>query len=101
MTDPRSGWGCRKLLPELYREKGTVVGALVWWLIPITFTLLAIAWVTWVNRPRRPADPHETLAAHQRFTAALERSEAAGKPVSSKRPVVDPSPDDVPPARSA
>ena len=49
--------------------------ALAWWLIPITATLLAVGWVTWRNRPRRPADAHETLAAHRRFTAALERSE--------------------------
>ena len=49
--------------------------AFAWWLIPITATLLAVLWVTWVNRPRRPADAHQTLAAHQRFTEALERSE--------------------------
>lgn len=51
------------------------MAALAWWLIPITATLLAIGWVTWMNRPRRPADAHDTLAAHQRFTAALQRSE--------------------------
>ncbi|MFL6287545.1 MAG: hypothetical protein ACJ73L_04050 [Actinomycetes bacterium] len=45
--------------------------AMAWWLIPITATLLAVAWVTWSARPRRPADPHETLAAHRRFTEAL------------------------------
>ena len=45
--------------------------AMAWWLIPITATLLAVAWVTWTARPRKPADPHETLAEHQRFTQAL------------------------------
>lgn len=45
--------------------------AMAWWLIPIVATLLAVAWVTWTARPRRPADPHETLAAHKRFTEAL------------------------------
>ena len=45
--------------------------AMAWWLIPITATLLAVAWVTWNGRPRRPADPHDTLAAHRRFTEAL------------------------------
>lgn len=64
------------------------LGALVWWLIPITFTLLAIVWVTWVNRPRRPADAHDTLAAHQRFTAALQRSEDAARSMPSERPNV-------------
>lgn len=45
--------------------------AMAWWLIPITATLLAVAWVSWNGRTRRPADPHETLAAHRRFTEAL------------------------------
>jgi len=44
---------------------------MAWWLIPIVATLLAVAWVTWRARPRRPADPHQTLAAHKRFTDAL------------------------------
>ncbi len=57
--------------------------ALAWWLIPITATLLAVVWVTWRNRPRRPADAHETLAAHQRFTAALERTEQRDTPSSA------------------
>jgi hypothetical protein len=47
------------------------VQAMAWWLIPITATLLAVAWVTWTARPKRPADPHSTLAAHRRFTEAL------------------------------
>ena len=50
---------------------GDEVQAMAWWLIPITATLLAIAWVTWTARPRRPASPHNTLAAHRRFTEAL------------------------------
>ena len=45
--------------------------AMAWWLIPISATLLAVAWVTWSARPKRPADPHHTLAAHRRFTEAL------------------------------
>jgi hypothetical protein len=45
--------------------------AMAWWLIPIVATLLAVAWVTWRARPRRPADPHQSLAAHRRFTEAL------------------------------
>lgn len=51
--------------------------AMVWWLIPITATLLAVAWVAWRARPKRPADPHETLAAHRRFTEALTPTERA------------------------
>jgi hypothetical protein len=59
------------------------VEALAWWLIPITATLLAVVWVTWRNRPRRPADAHETLAAHRRFTAALERTEQRDTPTTA------------------
>jgi hypothetical protein len=70
------------------------VNPLLWLLIPAVATLLAIGWVTWVNRPRRPADAHDTLAAHRRFTAALERSEA-GAPANHGRT------EDDPPARSA
>ncbi len=45
--------------------------AMAWWLIPIVATLLAVIWVTWRARPRRPVDPHHSLAAHRRFTEAL------------------------------
>lgn len=45
--------------------------AMAWWLIPIVATLLAVVWVTWRARPRRPVDPHHSLAAHRRFTEAL------------------------------
>lgn len=44
---------------------------MAWWLIPIVATLLAVVWVTWRARPRRPVDPHHSLAAHRRFTEAL------------------------------
>lgn len=63
--------------------------AMAWWLVPITATLLAIAWVTWSARPRRPADPHDTLAAHRRFTEALSPS----TPDDSERGVRRDAPD--------
>ena len=44
---------------------------MAWWLIPILATLLAVMWVTWRARPRGPVDPHDSLAAHRRFTEAL------------------------------
>lgn len=44
---------------------------MAWWLIPIVATLLAVVWVTWRGRPRRRVDPHDSLAAHRRFTEAL------------------------------
>lgn len=46
--------------------------ALAWWGIPIGATLLAIVWVTVANRPRRPADPHESMEQYARFRAALD-----------------------------
>lgn len=72
--------------------------AMAWWLIPITATLLAVLWVTWVNRPRKPADAHDTLAAHRRFTAALERTEAGGGTHRSAEssPAVDSEVEDAP-----
>jgi hypothetical protein len=56
------------------------VQAMAWWLIPIIATLLAVVWVTWTARPRRPADPHHTLAAHKRFTDALTRPTEVAPP---------------------
>lgn len=67
--------------------------AMLWWLIPITATLLAVAWVSWNGRTRRPADPHDTLAAHRRFTEAL----ASPAPEVS-RPEDAEQPDDSDPA---
>jgi hypothetical protein len=32
---------------------------------------MAIAWVHWATRPRGPVEPHESVAAHERFKAAL------------------------------
>ena len=51
--------------------RSEAVEAMAWWLIPIVATLLAVVWVSWRARPRRPVDPHESLAAHRRFTEAL------------------------------
>ena len=66
------------------RDPEDDVQAMAWWLIPIVATLLAVAWVTWTARPRRPADPHETLAAHKRFTEALTPPTAIGQPSSGE-----------------
>lgn len=73
------------------------MAAVAWWLIPIIATLLAIVWVTWINRPRKPADPHDTLAEHRRFKDALERSEASNAP-TLRRSQDDQAPDSTPPS---
>jgi cytochrome c-type biogenesis protein CcmH/NrfF len=58
------------------------VTALAWWLIPLVATAMAVVWVTWVSRPRRRADTHESLAEHQRFLAALSQPASAPAPAS-------------------
>lgn len=57
--------------------------AMAWWLIPIIATLLAVIWVSWSARPRRPADAHDTLAAHRRFTEALSPAEPITGPIAA------------------
>lgn len=47
--------------------------AILWWLIPLVATALAIAWVAWMSRPRPPADTHDSLAEHRRFREAMDR----------------------------
>jgi hypothetical protein len=50
------------------------VGVLVWWVLPVVTTVLAIAWATWVRRPARKPGDEETVEAYARFRAALARS---------------------------
>jgi hypothetical protein len=47
--------------------------AMAWWLVPLVAFVLAIVWVSIANRPRPPADPHDSVAEHERFIEALER----------------------------
>ena len=44
---------------------------LAWWGIPIASTIVAIIWVAVINRPRPPADPHDSVRDYERFRAAL------------------------------
>ncbi|HET6816240.1 MAG TPA: hypothetical protein VFH66_03330 [Mycobacteriales bacterium] len=45
---------------------------LAWTLgLPTVMTMLAIGWVHWATRPRGPVETHESVAAHERFKAAL------------------------------
>ncbi len=63
------------------------------WLLPVpAATLAAIAWNAWSARDRGPADVADTIAAHERFRAALAspvhtRAAEAGR--SSDRPPTD------------
>ncbi len=47
---------------------------LLWTGAPLLATLLAICWVSWRGRPRRPGAAVDTIAAHERFRTALARS---------------------------
>jgi hypothetical protein len=49
------------------------MGVLAWLGIPAGATVLAIAWVQWSVRPRGPVETDESLAAHERFKAAMTR----------------------------
>jgi hypothetical protein len=50
------------------------VTPLVWLAIPLVALLAASAWAAWAGRARGPGDPVDSVEAHHRFVAALERS---------------------------
>jgi len=55
--------------------------------MPLVALVVAVAWASWVARPRGPADPVDSVAAHHRFVEALERSrrERTGPPPDDRR----------------
>ena len=53
---------------------GKGVSALLWLAIPLVALLAAVLWASWAARPRGPADPLDSVEAHQRFVEALQRS---------------------------
>lgn len=65
----------------------------VWlaWLLPVpSATLAAVAWNAWSGRERRPLAVAETIAAHERFRAALSTDGATGAPTAAPTTVVVP-----------
>lgn len=53
------------------------MAALAWLIIPVVAALVAMVWAGWAARtPRATGDP-ASLAEHQRFRAAMERSTSA------------------------
>jgi hypothetical protein len=50
---------------------------LLWLLVPIGATLIAIVVVAWVSRPKPPADVYDAMASRERFRAAMERRPGA------------------------
>jgi hypothetical protein len=65
------------------------MSALLWWLIPLVATLIALAWAAMRSRPRRAADTHETVGDMARFRAAMRRPLPADPPAPQRptRPV--------------
>ncbi|MDH6123301.1 hypothetical protein [Kitasatospora sp. GP82] len=55
------------------------MAALAWLIIPVVAAVVAMIWASWAARaPRATGDP-ASLAEHQRFRAAMERSTAASE----------------------
>jgi len=49
------------------------VSALLWWLIPIGATVLAVAWAIYRARPERPTEAIEGMEHLRRMQLAMER----------------------------
>ena len=60
---------------------------LLWWLIPIGITVLAVGWAAYRGRPRKPAEGHAGMASLRRFQDAMER------PLPNLDESADPSPE--------
>ncbi|XCM81308.1 hypothetical protein ABWK59_21530 [Kitasatospora sp. HUAS MG31] len=50
------------------------MAALAWLIIPAVAAILASIWAIWAARPPRAATDPSSLAEHERFRAAMERS---------------------------
>jgi hypothetical protein len=61
------------------------MSALLWWLIPLAATLVALVWAAARSRPRRVADTHETVGDMARFRAAMRRPLPSERPVAERR----------------
>ncbi|MFB7946198.1 hypothetical protein ACFV6F_29285 [Kitasatospora phosalacinea] len=53
------------------------MAALAWLIIPVVAGVLAAVWATWAARPPRAMTDPTSLAEHERFRAAMERSTGA------------------------
>lgn len=49
------------------------MSALLWWLIPLVATVIAVLWATMVARPGKPMDGHDGMARLRQFQHAMER----------------------------
>ncbi len=67
---------------------------LLWWLIPLAATMLALLFVGLRSRPSKPVDAQQGMADLERFREAMSRPmPAKGRP--TRRPEGAPAGDDV------
>jgi hypothetical protein len=61
------------------------VSALLWWLIPIGATVLAVAWAMYRARPERPTEAIEGMEHLRRMQLAMERPLPQQAPEKARR----------------
>lgn len=61
------------------------VSALMWWLIPIGATVLAVAWAMFRARPEKPTEAIEGMEHLRRMQAAIERPLPQTDPIRQGR----------------
>ena len=61
------------------------VSALLWWLIPIGATILAVAWAMYRARPERPTEAIEGMEHLRRMQLAMERPLPQEEPGKARR----------------
>jgi hypothetical protein len=49
------------------------VSALIWWLFPISATVIAVLWATFRSRPEKPTEANKGMANLRRLADAMER----------------------------
>ena len=54
------------------------MSVLLWWLVPVAATLLALAWVGLRSRPSKPVDAQQGMADLERFRQAMSKPLPAG-----------------------
>lgn len=59
------------------------MSALLWWLIPIGATVLAVAWAMYRARPERPTEAIEGMEHLRRMQLAIQRPLPGGHPKPS------------------
>ncbi|CAB4934738.1 MAG: hypothetical protein F2836_04490 [Actinobacteria bacterium] len=49
------------------------MSALIWWLFPISATIIAVLWATLRSRPEKPTEANKGMANLRRLADAMER----------------------------